>query len=125
MSCDVCLSGADADSEFNYDRQYTARKTYTCEECRSTIQVGDTYRRLGGKCDGYMWHEIVCKLCHEINMVFSCDNGTMWGNLWTDIYDYIFPDLRVTTPCFNKLSMPARAKITEQWWKWKGLQEPR
>lgn len=120
--CDVCLGGYDGTVEFFYEREQVARKQHKCEECGEIIPVGATYKRIGGKCEGYMWHEKACALCVEINKVFSCGNGTVWGNFWEDMWDYVLPGLTVHSPCFNKLSMPARAKVTEKWWKWKEAQ---
>lgn len=120
--CDVCLSGFDGTAEFFYERRRKARKQHRCDECKGTIGIGEEYLQLGGKCEGDFWHENVCTACFEISNVFSCGNGGVWGGFWEEMWDCVMPDLKVTSPCFNKLSMPARAKLTEQWWKWKELQ---
>lgn len=119
--CDVCLTGYDGSVEFFYERSYRARKEHKCAECGDVITVGTKYKRVGGKCEGQMWHEIVCAPCFEINETFSCGNGAEWGNFWEAMWDYVLPELRVTSPCFNKLSMEARVKVTEKWWKWKEM----
>ncbi len=120
-ACNVCLGGYDGSVEFFYEREQVARKGYRCQECSRPILKGSRYKRIGGKCEGQMWHERLCVLCYEINTVFSCNNGTEWGNFWEAMHDYVLPGLTVSSPCFNKLSMGARALVTEEWWKWKEL----
>ncbi len=121
-TCDVCLNYDIGYVEFFYERERTARKDYKCSECSTPILRGQKYMRLGGKYEGQMWDAIVCSCCYEINTVFACGGPTEWGNMWEPMEEYIIPELTVSSPCFNKLSMASRAFLTQKWWEWKERQ---
>ncbi len=120
MDCDVCID-SNADSEFFYERIRIAKRPgKNCAECGQPRKIGDSYMQVGGKCEGQFWQETLCLLCHEIANVFYC-NGVMYGNIWEEIEDYAFPNLRTSSPCFQKLSLPAREHLVRRWWKWKEI----
>jgi hypothetical protein len=121
MTCDVCLGGYGGHVDFFTDTVRRSRKQRVCYEGGHSIQAGEKYHRLYGKCDGQLWSANVCMLCFEINEVFSCGQGMEFGGLWESMYDYVFSDLRVTSPCLHKLSQPAREFLMAHWWKWKEM----
>lgn len=71
-----------------------------------------------GKWEGDLMTIRQCVECSEIQDVFYCGGRYLYGCLWDDM-DQIFSSLRVSSPCFQKLSWPARAFLTEKWWEWK------
>jgi hypothetical protein len=119
MSCDVCLAPFEGSAEFFYQDWRKARKVHKCHECNGAIQPGERYCRVGGKCEGSIWRQNICRFCEEIQEVFSCDGGVEYGNLWEQMDDYILPELKVTSPCFQKLSLETRQFLTNKWWNWK------
>lgn len=120
MSCDICIEpDLDGSSGFFYERRIrAARKVHRCAECSKEIAIGETYDVVGGHYEGHFWQEKICAICHEIAKAFYC-GGVMYGNIWDEIQDVVIPELTVNNSCFNSLSMPARAVLTEKWWDWK------
>jgi hypothetical protein len=125
--CGVCLGGDFGDGEpyeFSEMRWPKARKEHKCGECGRTIQSGEKYQSFRGKCDGDFYHEITCHQCAEIREVFSCEAWPMWGELWNDAREVLFPVL--TTACFAKLRTPeAREFLRAKWIEWKFAKRPR
>lgn len=119
--CDVCIGGWDGDPpEMYVDKMVRARKPHKCYECNRRIQPGEEYNRVVGKWDGEFGQYTFCSECHEIQTAFSCDNSRLFGCLWEEIEEYLFPEMN--TGCLSKLTTAkAKAFLMDRWRKWKGL----
>jgi hypothetical protein len=118
--CDVCLCGnSDVSIDFFFASVRKCRKPAKCAECGSPIVPGEFYQRAGGKCEGEMWTMKLCLLCEEVGHVFSCDGPRMYGNLWEDMRECVFPELKLSSKCFAKLSPAAKQFVLDKWKKWK------
>lgn len=118
--CDVCLCGeSNCSVEFFHQEERTCRKPTKCFECGRPIEKGQRYKVVGGKCEGEMWRQKTCLLCHEILLVFSCDGPVMYGNLWEEMRDCVFPDLTLSSSCFHKLTPAAKQFVLTKWREWK------
>lgn len=118
--CGVCIGSDDYDCELEfYDITWPkAKKEHRCCECRRTIVAGEEYQRWVGKWDGSLSSAKTCLFCCEIRDGFSCGNSTVFGELWSEMKDYIFPIMN--TACFEKIeSVEARAYLRSQWMNWK------
>ena len=121
MECDVCIGSGDDygdEAEFFSETKRKARKTYNCMECGRQIVPGQAYVKIVGKWDGILDTIRQCVECNKIQKVFACGGGFLYGQLWEDM-EQAFSSLRVTSPCFQKLPLPARQFLTEKWWEWK------
>lgn len=116
--CGVCLSYDDSiQSDFMCKRNVKAAKDYKCYECYKPITKGTVHQYASGKCEGDFWTARTCLVCAEIRHAFYC-HGEMWGEFWTQMYDYVFPDL--TTGCLEKLQTPeAKKELLRRWNEWK------
>ena len=121
--CDVCIGGYDGDcAEFFHAEVRTARKMHRCSECDKAINKGEKYQRCIGKNDGEFWDFITCLLCAEIRKVFTCGEGEeLGGMLWERMHDYAFPGLKMSSPCFQELSIAAKTEVLRRWQLWEGL----
>ena len=120
--CGVCIGGGDYDgmNEFENVEHPKARKPHKCRECRRIIQRGEVYERFTGKFDGDLFCVKTCLQCAEIRDAFNCDGGAIIDGLWSEMEDYVFPQM--TTGCLDRLATPeAKAYLLGQWRKWKGL----
>ena len=118
MTCDVCIGTDETfDHEFYAETTPVARRQHQCIECNAVIAPGAKYNRTVIKDRGVVDTYRRCALCAEIQRVFACGKSFLFSQLWEDMQD-AFPSLRVTSPCFNQLSMEARAFLTARWWKW-------
>ena len=125
MTCGICIGVSDVDPAPSFCKETVrkARKAYKCSECAEVIPDGARYVHIVGKWDGVLQTFRQCPCCHEIQQVFSCDQGWLYGGLWESWDDLDgFANLTVRDPCFNKLSMEARAFLTKRWWDWKERQ---
>ena len=123
MRCDVCIGTDDYEqAEFYQLENRKARKPHKCYECRRAIQPGEKYEHVRAKWDGDFSTIYTCGLCAEIRTVFSCGEGYCHGSLWDDMYEIAFPALTTASECFTELSATAKARVLEEWRKWKGLQ---
>lgn len=123
--CGVCLGGDYGDGEpyeWSECRYPRARKDHKCGECGRTIAKGEKYQRFSGKFDGELCDNVTCGQCAEIRDVFSCEAWPIWGELWCDVREVLFPQL--TTACFAKLRTPeAREFLRAKWMEWKFRKE--
>ena len=120
--CGVCI-GYDGDGEypeFSEIRTPKAKRVHKCTECDRDILPGERYQYYIGKFDGDFCTEKTCSQCAEIRAAFSCEEWPMFGELWNEIIEFMFPV--ITTACYDKLSTPeAKAKVRDRWMQWKGL----
>jgi hypothetical protein len=123
-TCDVCIGGGydyDGSYDFFSTERVRARKPHRCEECHQIIPVGSVYERHSGKFDGDFYSGKACLLCAEIRDVFSCGDSYEYGTLWELMREIAFPQLTTASECFTELSAAAKARVLEEWRKWKGL----
>lgn len=116
--CDVCIYVDCESADFFFGSLRKCRKPCKCHECGRPIERGTSYHRVGGKHDGEMWTMKICTDCKEIGDVFYCD-GRLYGMLWEDMIESVFPVLTTASKCFKKLSPSAKAFMLERWQKWK------
>ena len=120
--CGVCIGGGgDGEySEFHHTERPKARKSHICCECKREIFKGEFYEKVFGKFDGEVYREKTCSMCSEIREGFSCESCPPYGELWTEMKEYVFPDM--SSSCFEKLSTPeAKTFLRLMWMEWKGL----
>jgi len=77
------------DTDFDPPQIFTlraprARKPHRCEECRTTIQPGETYARCAGLTDGNWWGGVRCAGCYflaETIQELECggEGQILWG----------------------------------------------
>ena len=117
----VCcpLSGGDGDgASVSRTRIQKARKQYRCYECGAAIEPGTRYEYTFGVWDGSTSTFATCLSCMEIRDHFSCGNGFVFGELWSDLENNFFPDMRAGGPCLDGLSPAGKARMFEERVKW-------
>lgn len=122
IDCGVCLDmECDNDvSVLHTARVVKARKLHQCCECGSAISIGESYERATALYDRIWTKETTCLCCTEIRDLLTCGNGYIYGLLWGEIREQVFPYM--TTGCIAKLTTAkAKHKLTEAWRKWKEL----
>lgn len=101
----------------------TARKDHRCCECREIIGKGQRYEYLSGVWDGSPASFKTCLSCVEIRQHFAgkCDDQDSMptlGQLWSDIEDNFFPEMRAGGPCLDGLSPEAKGRMFERRLAW-------
>ncbi len=121
MNAGCCpLNGTDGDnlaSLYKTDVR-TARKEHVCGECDGSIPVGARYEHVFGIWDGRPDTYKTCSLCVEIRNHFACGKGWLFGELWSDLRDHFFPDMKAGGPCMDGLSPEAKARMFERRMQW-------
>ena len=119
MSVTCCpLSGCDDEAaQFSKVETRRAAKEHTCCECRETIKRGDHYENTTGSWDGRWSTYRTCLSCVEIRNHFACD-GWLFGQVWEDIENNFFPDMKAGGPCMEGLSPAAKARLFERRLAW-------
>lgn len=95
-----------------------SRKEHRCTECREPIPVGAKYERTEGLWDGSWSTYKTCLSCVEIRNHFACD-GWVYGQLWEDLEQNFFPDMKAGGPCMEGLSPAAKARLFERRTAWR------
>lgn len=123
--CDVSFEGESAGAdpvEFFNVTTPTARKAYTCCECREPINKGDKYHRSAYKFEGRMGCDRLCLSCAESKAEFEyyIYGGAFWEHMREE-----WDNGANVQGCINRLtSAAAKAHMHRQWMKWK-FPEPR
>lgn len=121
--CEVDFSdySDDADPvEFWNRTTVKARKPHRCEECGTTIAVGNTYERHNYKFDGQMCSDAVCLPCREAATEF---NHRVVGTLW-EMFREEWAHGAHLQACLGRLStVHAKEHMRRQWLKWKGFRD--
>lgn len=120
-------NGGDGDTPAFYEvdivKARGSRKTgkeHCCGECGEVIQRGTKYERIKGK----WWDEggidtfRTCLLCVEIRDHFACGNGWMFGEVWSQLQENFFPDMKCGGPCMAGLSPEAKRSIIDARMEW-------
>lgn len=95
-----------------------ARKTHRCTECREGIRPGDRYECYDGIWDGRFSKYRTCLSCVEIRDHFACGNGWMFGEVWSQLEQFFFPDMRAGGPCLEGLTPAAKNRLFERRTAW-------
>lgn len=107
------LESSDGDGPSCYSSSTRkARKGHRCCECRETITPGTEYEYVSGIWDGRPESFKTCLSCVEIRNHFGCE-GWIIGQLWDDLENNFFPDMKAGGPCMEGLSPEAKARLFE------------
>ena len=118
VCCPLSYDSSSSGPEFHERTIRTARKEHVCFECRDTIAKGSKYEHVVGKWDGYVSTHKTCTLCVEIRNHFACGNGWIYGEVWHDLAENFFPDMKAGGPCMQGLSPEAKARLFERRLQW-------
>lgn len=116
MCCPLSGDGDDG-PEFYTQTKKKARKEHRCVECRETIEKGTKYEHVSGKWDGRTDTFRTCLSCVEIRDHFAC-NGFIYGQVWNDLEENFFPNMKAGGPCMEGLSPEAKTRLFELRVKW-------
>lgn len=124
-TCDVCIEqDSDCDAEVFLGRECVARKpSAKCCECGDPL-FGVRHELVTGKWDGEWQTYRTCLSCVEIRKMATCGGVWVYTMLWEDIREQMFPH-GTLAGCLSRLeSAAAKAKLSEMWRGWKGLDGP-
>jgi hypothetical protein len=94
-----------------------AAKEHRCGECSETIKRGARYEHNRALWEGSWSTSRTCLSCVEIRNHFQC-GGWIYGQLWDDLEENFFPDMKAGGPCMEGLSPEAKARLFERRMKW-------
>lgn len=114
------LSGGGDRATVCHVRIITAAKQYACSECRETIGKGTNHELVKGMWDGSWSSFRTCLSCVEIRTHFGCGEGWIYGELWSQLEDNFFPDMKAGGPCMEGLSPEAKSRMFERRLVWMG-----
>ncbi len=123
MMCCPLDSGEDDRPEFHTTKIVTGRKAYSCHECRDPIPVGTKHEYVSGKWDGDVSQFRNCLSCVEIRNHFACGGGFVYGEVWEDIRENFFPDMKAGGPCMEGLSPEAKNRLFTLRMEWLSEQD--
>jgi hypothetical protein len=113
------LESGDGESAAVYTHTYpVARKPHRCSECDDGIPRGARHELYKLLFDGSWSTDRTCMSCVEIRDHFRCSGGAIIGQLWSDLADNFFPDMRAGGPCMEGLSPEAKARLFERRLQW-------
>lgn len=95
-----------------------ARKEHRCAECREPIMAGSRYEKVFGVWDGRAETFKTCLLCAEIRDHFACDGGWIYGELWTQLGENFFQEMKCGGQCMVGLSPAAKSKVIDERMEW-------
>ncbi len=110
--------GDDEPAQFHNQRQLRAAKDHKCSECGDGIAKGARYERVDGMWDGDWSVYKTCLSCVEIRDHFACGNGWLFGELWNQLEENFFPDMKAGGPCMTGLSPEAKSRLFDLRLKW-------
>ena len=119
MTCCPLSSGGDDDESPSCCKQTVrrARKEHQCTECYEAITRGQKYEHVSGIWDGSPSTYKTCMSCVEIRDHFAC-GGFYYGQLWNDLEENFFPDMKAGGPCMDGLSPAAKQRLIDERMKW-------
>lgn len=95
-----------------------AAKEHHCTECHEAIPKGAEYELAKGCWDGHWSTYKTCLSCVEIRDHFACENGYVFGDVWSQLEEGFFPDMKAGGPCMEGLSLAAKGRLFERRLKW-------
>ena len=120
MNDAICcpLQGNDGDGpSCSYQETRKARNAHVCCECRKPIERGQRYEYASGVWDGRPDSFKTCLLCVEIRNHFACE-GWIYEQLWGDLRENFFDDMKMGGPCMQGLSPAAKQKLIDARMEW-------
>lgn len=112
------LQGSDEGGPKVHEQSHPiARKEHQCCECGETIAKGVKHELVKGLWDGGWDTYRTCLMCEEIRDHFACD-GWIYGQVWNDIEENFFPDMKCGGPCMEGLSPDAKAHLIAKRLEW-------
>lgn len=116
----VCcpLSGGEGGPSCSRTVTRRAKKQHTCCECHEDIPVGAQYEYTSGVWDGLADSFKTCLSCVEIRNHFACRDGWTYGEVWSQLAEFFFPDMKAGGPCMKGLSPEAKARLFERRLQW-------
>ncbi len=120
MICCPLSGSSDADEciQGHTVKLRTARKEHKCQECSEAIPVGAKYEYASGVFDRSGFSHKTCMSCREIRDHFACD-GFIYGQLWEDLENNFFPDMKAGGPCLEGLSPAAKGRLFDECLRWR------
>lgn len=95
-----------------------AARDHSCTECRGTIHKGSKHELVKAMWDK-RWHAMrTCMLCVEVREHFACGNGYIWGEVWNQLEENFFPDMKCGGPCMDGLSPAAKQWLIDKRMEW-------
>jgi hypothetical protein len=110
ICCPLTSSDGEDGPSCSTTKVRTARKVHRCCECREDITVGTKYEYVSGIWDGRPGAYKTCLSCVEIRDHFACE-GYIYGQLWEDLEENFFPEMKAGGPCMEGLSPEAKARL--------------
>ena len=108
------------EAEMYHEQIVTARKVHSCYECQRDIAVRERHHYVSGKWEDEWMSYRFCLICWEIMTALTCDGGPMFGYLWENLCEYVFPDM--TQACIDKCSTAAaKQRLTDAWREWRDI----
>ncbi len=116
----MCCPMSEADETASVYNESTpvARKEHRCEECRKAIPKGAKHKLVKMLYDGSWSTTRTCMLCVEIGDHFACGQSRIIGQLWSDLEESFFPDMKAGGPCMDGLSPEAKGRMFEVRTEW-------
>lgn len=117
--CCPLYGGDDCEGpEFFTQKIYTAKKDYHCCECSEAISASTKYEKTVGKWDGSLDTFRTCLSCMEIRDHFNCGSGFLFQELWSQLEENFFPDMKAGGPCMKGLSPEAKDRLFARRMAW-------
>lgn len=121
VTCCPLQEGDESPSE-STSEVILALEDLKCGECGEVIISGTAYENFEG-----CWGDVeagdpwdvhrTCLSCVEIRNHFAC-NGWVFGEVWNDIEQNFFPDMKAGGPCMEGLSPAAKGRLFERRLAW-------
>lgn len=118
MCCPLDGGDRDAGPECFAEATRTARKEHACCECGKPIAKGTQYHYESGVWEGRPGAFKTCLPCVDIRVHFSCGKGWVYQELWSQLADNFFPDMKAGGKCMEGLSPRGKAKLFEMYLEW-------
>lgn len=118
MMCCPLSGYDDAPASVFSETVRTARLAHECSECDEPILPGTKYEHARGCWDGSWSTFKTCLSCVEIRNHFACSGGWTYGQVWDQIEENFFPDMRAGGPCMDGLSPAAKGRLFERRLVW-------
>lgn len=117
--CCPLEGSSDCDRPSFYDvTTRRAAKEHVCSECKEVIHRGTKHQHITMMYDGSISRIRMCLLCVEIGDHFSCGEGRILEQLWSDLEENFFPDMAAGGKCMEGLSPAAKQKLIDARMKW-------
>jgi hypothetical protein len=113
------LSNGDADpATVISTRILTAAKPHRCSECGEPMPRGTKHELQKAMWDERWYSMRTCLLCVEIRDHFACGEGYIYGEVWNQLEENFFPDMKAGGPCMEGLSPQAKRYLIDRRMAW-------